>query len=37
MSRFGVNCNDVWREVSSAEFTNMAPSSEHESESLSEE
>ena len=29
MSRFGLNCNDVWREVPSAEFTNMAPSSEH--------
>ena len=34
MSRFGVNCNDVWREVSSAEFTNMAPSSEHDRESV---
>ena len=34
MSRFGVNCNNVWREVSSAEFTNMAPSSEHDRESV---
>ena len=34
MSRFGVNYNDVWREVSSAEFTNMAPSSEHDHESV---
>ena len=34
MSRFGVNCNDVWREVSSAEFTNTAPSSKHDRESV---
>ena len=34
MSRFGVNCNDVWREVSSAEFTIIAPSSEHDRESV---
>ena len=34
MSRFGVNCNDVWREVSSAEFMNTAPSSEHDQESV---
>ena len=34
MSRFSVNYNDVWREVSSAEFANMAPSSEHDRESV---
>ena len=34
MSRFGVNYTNVWREVSSAEFENMAPSSEHNGESV---
>ena len=28
MSRFSINCNNVWREVSEDEFTNIAPSSE---------
>ena len=34
MSRFGVNCNDVWREVSEDEFTNIAPSSEYDRNSV---
>ena len=34
MSRFGINCNDVWREVSKDEFTNIAPSSEHDRDSV---
>ena len=34
MSRFGINCNDVWREVSEDEFTNIAPSSEYDRNSV---
>ena len=34
MPRFSVNYNDVWREVSSVEFANMAPSSEHDRDSV---
>ena len=34
MPRFSVNYNDVWKEVSSAEFVNMAPSSEHDRDSV---
>ena len=34
MPRFNVNYNDVWREVSSAEFVNIAPSSEHDWDSV---
>ena len=34
MSRFGINCNDVWREVSKDEFTNIAPSSEYDRNSV---
>ena len=29
MTRFSVNYNEIWKEVSSAEFVNMAPSSEY--------
>ena len=34
MSRFGINCNDMWREVSSDDFTNTVPSSEHDRDSV---
>ena len=34
MSQFGINCNDVWREVSEDEFTNIAPSSEYDRNSV---
>ena len=34
MSRFGINCNYMWREVSNDEFTNIVPSSEHDRESV---
>ena len=34
MPRFSVNYNDVWKEVSSAEFVNMAPSGEHDQDSV---
>ena len=34
MPRFGVNYDEVWREVSSAEFMNRAPSSEHDRDSV---
>ena len=34
MSRFGINCDDVWREVSEDEFTNIAPSSEYDQNSV---
>ena len=34
MSRFGINCSDVWREVSEDEFTNIAPSSEYDQNSV---
>ena len=34
MPRFGVNYDEVWREVSSAEFVNRAPSSEHDRDSV---
>ena len=34
MSRFGINCNDMWREVSEDEFTNIAPSSEYDRNSV---
>ena len=34
MSRFGINCNNVWREVSEDEFTNIAPSSEYDRNSV---
>ena len=34
MSRFGINCNDVWREFSEDEFRNIAPSSEYDRNSV---
>ena len=34
MQRFSVNYNDIWEEVSSAEFVNMAPSNEHNQDSV---
>ena len=34
MSRFGINRNDMWREVSEDEFTNIAPSSEYDRNSV---
>ena len=34
MPRFSVNYNDVWKEVSSAEFVNIAPSTEHDCDSV---
>ena len=34
MPRCSVNYNDVWKEVSSAEFVNMAPSSEYDLDSV---
>ena len=34
MPRFSVNYNNVWKEVSSAEFVNMAPSSEYDLDSV---
>ena len=34
MYRFGINCNDVWREVSEDDFTNIAPSSEYDQNSV---
>ena len=34
MLRFSVNYKNVWREVSSAKFAKMAPSSEHDLESV---
>ena len=34
MSRFGINCNDVWTEVSEDEFTNIALSSEYDRNSV---
>ena len=34
MPRFGVNYDEVWKEVSSAEFVNRAPSSEHDQDSV---
>ena len=34
MPRFSVNYNDVWKEVSSAEFVNIAPSTEHDHDSV---
>ena len=34
MSRFDINCDDVWREVSEDEFTNIAPSSEYDQNSV---
>ena len=34
MPRFGVNYDEVWREVSSVEFVNRAPSSEHDRDSV---
>ena len=34
MPRFSVNYNDVWKEVSSAEFVNIAPSTEHDRDSV---
>ena len=29
MSRFNVNCDEVWKEISSEEFVNLTPSSEY--------
>ena len=29
-----VNCDDIWKEVSSAEFVNIAPSTEHDRDSV---
>ena len=34
MPRFSVNYDEVWREVSTAEFVNRAPSSEHDRDSV---
>ena len=34
MSQFGINCDNVWREVSEDEFTNIAPSSEYDRNSV---
>ena len=34
MPRFSVNYDEVWREVSSVEFVNRAPSSEHDQDSV---
>ena len=34
MPRFSVNYNDVWKEVSSVEFVNISPSSEHDHDSV---
>ena len=34
MARFSLNCDDIWKEVSSAEFVNMAPSNEHDRDSV---
>ena len=34
MPRFSVNYNDVWKEVSSAEFVNIAPSTEYDRDSF---
>ena len=34
MSRFDINCDNVWREVSEDEFTNIAPSSEYDQNSV---
>ena len=34
MTRFSVNYNNVWKEVSSAEFVNIAPSTEHDRDSV---
>ena len=35
MPRFSVNYDEVWREVSSVEFVNRTPSSEHDRDSVS--
>ena len=35
MSRFSINYNEVWKEVESAEFVNMAPSNEYDRDSVS--
>ena len=29
MSRISVNCDEIWKEISSEEFVNLSPSSEH--------
>ena len=29
MSRFNVNCDEIWKEISSEEFVNLTPSSEY--------
>ena len=29
MSRINVNCDEIWKEISSEEFVNLSPSSEH--------
>ena len=34
MARLNINCDDVWREVSGAEFVNMTPSSEYDLDSV---
>ena len=34
MPRFSVNYNNIWKEVSSAEFVNMAPLSEYDLDSV---
>ena len=34
MSRFGINYDDIWKEVDSAEFVNVTPSSEHDKDSV---
>ena len=34
MARFNVNCDDIWKEVSGAEFVNMAPLSDNDLDSV---
>ena len=34
MPRFSVNYDEIWREVSSVEFVNQTPSSEHDRDSV---
>ena len=34
MSRFSINYDDIWKEVDSKDFVNMAPSSEHDRDSV---
>ena len=34
MSRFGINYDDIWKEVDSEDFVNVTPSSEHDRDSV---